>query len=198
MLRVIDKPPVEPVDLATFKSHLRIFHNDEDDLIEQYLASARTYAENTLTWRALVERTLEYSLDRFPAIIKLPRPPLLEVISIKYLDADGVEQTLDAADYIVDTHKEPGEIHPVNSWPSNLYKLPLVTVRYKAGYEPVEGEETDYTANIPDDIKNGILLLAAHFYEMREPYIVGPNVIRVPVSAVDLLMPYRVWGCENL
>lgn len=196
MLKVIERPG-EPITLQQAKDHLRIFHDDEDALIEQKLKSARAYAENTLIWRALAEQTLEYILPEFKNPIKLLRPPLIEVVSINYIDPAGDEQTLSADKYEVNANTEPAEIKPVNSWPAGSN----VKVRFKAGWPKEEGagdDPDDYGANIPEDIINGLLLLTAHYYEMREPVVIGQTVNTIPATAEALLLPHRAWGCEGL
>src|SRR6185295_4859943 len=51
--------------------------------------------------------------------IEIPWPPLQSVTSIKYLDANGQEQTLPPADYTVDTISEPGLVIPATAWPGS-------------------------------------------------------------------------------
>lgn len=57
--------------------------------------------------------------------------------------------------------------------------------------------ESTYTylgSNVPMGIRQGILFLAAHFYENREPVITGRNeaAIEIPRTLDDVLAPYRV------
>ena len=267
-VKLITPPIVEPVTLQQLKDHLRITHDDEDTILETYLKAARMYAETTLCWRAFIEQELELVKDSFSRQIKLPRPPLQSVTSITYTDKDGATETVDAADYIVDTDSEPPRIVTAygKSWPvATLYPVSAVRVRYTAGYplEDVEvedeavgtgdasetefsldnpyivsGSETiyfdgavvaaadytldddtgaitfaaapgqdvvitadytyqDYRYNVPTEIKQGILILAAHFYEVREPVVIGTSVMVVPMTVESLLMPFRCWGGDT-
>lgn len=187
MIKVITQPTIEPVSLAEAKDHLRIYHNEEDTLIDSYVKAARQYAEKVLTWRAFIKQTIRYSLDGFPAgNLELPRPPLIEVDSVKYTK-DGTETTLTAdVDYTVETGFEPGYIIPANSWPS----ADKVTVEYKAGY----GESAD---DVPLEFKQGLLYLIAHFYEMREPITLNLQPYKVPYAVEALLCADRDWGVKN-
>ena len=189
-IRVVTPPAVEPITLTELKAHLRITHDDEDTILTVYLKAARMYAETTLCWRAFITQELELARDSFPSVFSLPRPPLQAVTSIIYRERNGTFETIDPADYIVDTDSEPPRIVPAadERWPSDtLYPVNAVRVRYLAGY----GAAPD---DVPTEIRQGILILAAHFYEVREPVVIGTSVMVVPMTAEALLMPYRVWG----
>ena len=189
-IKVITEPTTEPVSLQECKDHLRIVHDDEDTLIEAYAKAARRYVEQVLCWRALITQELELVLDNFQSQFKLPRPPLQEITSIKYTDKDGTEHTVDADNYIVDTDSEPGRIVPAygKSWPTDtLEPINAVRIRYKAGYG-------DNAEDVPQELRQAILILTAHFYEMREPVVVGQTVANVPWTVEALSLPYRAWG----
>ncbi|MCA1857450.1 hypothetical protein LE190_16170 [Massilia oculi] len=131
--------------------------------------------------RALVEQTRCVTLDRFPDAIKLAMPPLLTVESVKYVDVDGVQQTLDPQDYLVDSVSEPGYVMPApgRSWPTTADRANAVEVRYRCGYGP------DHTA-VPAPIQSYILgrLQAQHL----------PAEGRTAAYLEGLLDAYRVYG----
>lgn len=188
-LRVVTQPENEPVSLPEAKLHLRVEHNEEDGLIASLIKTAREVAETSFTWRALAIQTFEYTLDRFPSerFIYLPRPPLKTVESISYKDRTGTETVLNADSYIVDTAAEPGRVvlAPEVSWPDvELYPTSAVRIRFTAGYD---------NADIPESIKQGMLLMIGHWYENRETVIVGSVAREVPFAVEALLYPYRVW-----
>lgn len=159
-LRVITAPAAEPVSTATAKSHLRVDHASDDELIESYIKTARELGEG-LARRAFITQTLELVLDEFPRDLKLklPRPPLQSVTSVKYLDADNVEYTF--TDYVVDARSEPGVI-TFNSTPGvALAESGAVAVRFVAGYGAT-------ATAVPNVFVQAVLLSVAHFYEFRE------------------------------
>lgn len=45
---------------------------------------------------------------------------------------------------------------------------------------------------LPADIKQAILLLAAHNFENREPFLIGVSGMEIPNSVIDHLRPYRI------
>jgi uncharacterized phiE125 gp8 family phage protein len=142
------------------------------------------------TWRALAVQTFELTLNCFPSgdLIQLPRPPLKTVESITYKDRDGNISTLDPAIYFVDTDSEPGNVglNPDQLWPSfDPFPVNAIRIQFTAGYE---------TTDIPETIKQGMLLLIGHWYENREAAYIG-SVSHEQSFAVDaLLLPHRVWG----
>lgn len=197
-LTVDTAPTVEPVTVADAKTHLRITHDDEDALIAGLIKAATAWAEHE-TGRALVQQTLLYTLDDWPAgdFIVLPKPPLRSVTSVKWLTTAGVETTLTAStDYVADTGSEPGRVClPYNgSWPSSsLYPIRPIRVTYVAGYAPTTGTPVDYRANIPQAIKQAILLRVGDLYELREGLVQGAE-LRPTQAAEWLLAPYKVWA----
>lgn len=95
-LVLVTAPALEPLERSDVKDHLRITATDEHDLLDAMIVAARRYAEDIGTHRQLLTATWRRTLDHFPAVIELPRPPLQAVTSIKYVDSNGTIQTLGA------------------------------------------------------------------------------------------------------
>lgn len=184
-VKLITAPTKEPVTLQEAKDHLRVAADDDDSIISEQIVSARMWVEGYLR-RALFTQTWELYLNEFPDCIELPYPPLQSVTWVKYIDSDGVEQTLATTEYSVHDQNEPALIVEAYSktWPSIRDELNAVAVRYDAGWDNV--------ANIPSPIKAAILLLIGHLYEHREHAIAGVQVHELPFSIPNLLFPYRV------
>lgn len=158
-----------------------------DPEVRALIIAAREHVEGDIK-RALVTQTWEYTLDAFPAndeAIKLPRPPLISVTSVKYIDANGVEQTMSSSDYIVDKTKLYGEIALAyaKTWPTARAQRNAVTVRFDAGYGA--------PAAVPEPLKSAMKLVLGDLYGQRTAGIVG--TIRTDNPAVErLLAPYRL------
>lgn len=193
-LRLITPPAVEPISLTEAKAHLRVDHNDEDTTIAIYLAAARNDCERW-TGRVFVTQTWELVLDEFPEDeIQIPNPPLQSIVSIKYDDSAGVEQTLATSEYTADTVSEPGWVVPTPSgWPTAIFEgINSVRIRYVAGYLNTDSP-TDLTSAIPFAIKAAILLHLGRLYANREDVIVGTSAVKLPIGHAEyLLRPYRV------
>ena len=191
-LKLITAPATEPVTSSEAKSHLRVDTTADDTLIGTLITAARQHVENHLR-RALITQTWELVMDAFPAgdVIRLPRPPLVSVTSIKYTDVAGSESTFSSAAYVVDTDSTKGRVvlKSGESWPSDtLAAANGVRVRYVAGYGSA--------AAVPNPIRQAILLLIGTLYENRESVLVaqGVTVAQLPFGVEALLMPYRIFG----
>jgi len=189
-LRVITPPSVEPVSVDEVKAQARVDLADEDALIQGYIRAARETLERLL-WRAFITQTLELTLDGWPegSEIRLPRPPLQSVTAVRYITEDGTLKTLDPALYVVDTASEPGRVvlKRGKSWPSEtLAPAAGVKVEYVAGYG-------DQASDVPEPIRQAILLLAAHWYEHREAVSEG-QMVEVPMGVWWLVEPLRMAG----
>lgn len=189
-LRVTVAPTVEPVTLEEAKLHLRVDDDNttEDDLIESLITVAREHAE-AFTNRAFLQQTLRMKMDEFPCVIQLPRPQLISVSSIQYVDTAGVTQTLSASLYRVDSDSDPARITPAygQSWPSTQDITGAVTVTYVAGYGAA-------ATAVPTGIRQAILMLIGTLYENREDIIAGVSAMELPLTSRVLLQPYRFLG----
>lgn len=154
--------------------------------ISALIMAARDYVEN-FTRRALLEQTWRLTLDAFPAEdeIELPRPNLLSVESVTYIDTDGASQPLATTEYEADTATLPGRIRLKyeKSWPSTRAQANAVTITFKAGYGAS-------AASVPEAIRAAIKLLIGDWFHNRRAAITG--TIRSDNPAVErLLWPYR-------
>ena len=129
------KPVGRVVPLADLKDHLHYLSTDQDQYISALhdMAVARIELE---TRRQLLTATWELRLPCFPSVIELRKCPVASVSSIKYLDQDGVEQTLATSVYSTFLQREPAEIHLAysQSWPTIRETEQSVTVTFVAGY----------------------------------------------------------------
>lgn len=158
-----------------------------DPEIAGMIEAAREWAEGE-TGRALITQTWRLALDCFPAdgIISLPRPNLLTVESITYLDDAGALQTLAADQYDVDTAALPGRVLLAYdcTWPITRAHPNAVTVTYTAGYGAA-------AAAVPMDIRRAMLLQIGDMYLVREATIVGVSAAPNP-AALALLSRHRL------
>jgi hypothetical protein len=214
--KLLTPPAAEPVSLALAKSHCRVTIDDDDALIQGYISAARQLCEHEMH-RSIYEQGFQRTLDRFPLypwwtgtamstalhdawywsniwkgyVIRLPRPALVSVESITYLDVSGNPQTLPANTYQVVTDKEPGEVVPNWTlwWPYTQQWLPgSVKVKYTAG---TWGDGVE-VADCPELVQVAILITTGNFYENRE-------VSGLPDGVRTLLQPYtfECWDWDN-
>ncbi len=178
--------------LPDVKKHLRIDHDDDDDYIAELIKTAFAQAENK-TRRAILTQTWDYYIDTFPGgdgEIKIPKPPLTSVTSIKYQDSSDVQQTWDSSNYVVDTVKEPGRVYLATnaSYPATYIKRKAVVIRFVAGY-----------TTIPKPIQDWMKIWILDAYDsMRQSYFTGGSfdarVMRDSTFQDNLLNNYRIYG----
>ena len=173
-LRLITPPTVEPVSVATAKTYLRVDGSDDDTLIGSLIKAAREKGEE-LARRAFITQTLEQTIDAWPSDmrLKLYRPPLQSITSVKYLDSSNVEHTW--TDYVADIRSGPGVVI-FNSLPSaSLLESGAITVRFVAGFGAAG-------TNVPERINQTILQLVAYWYENRDSQAVPTYITQAFVA----------------
>lgn len=178
MLTRATAPAESPVTLAEAKAHLAVTHSSDDTIIQLYLDAAVAHldgAEGTLS-RCLVTQTWDYALDCFAQTIHVPLPTLQSVASVKYIDPDGTEQTVDPSAYTVAGQRI---VAGGAGWPSTDSVPHAVTVRFVAGYGAAE--------DVPAAIKAAILLYVGDAYANREA---GGDQLFVNQACQRLLRPY--------
>jgi uncharacterized phiE125 gp8 family phage protein len=187
-VKLITPPASEPITLAEAKAHLRVEIDDDDLLIGALITAAREAAEHE-TRRSLMPQTWELALTGFPSpagAIRLPKPPVSSVTSVKYFDTSGEQQTMAETDYLLNQHTDGADLHPAYTinWPVARKQPDAVTIRYVAGYPNA--------ASVPSQIKAWMLLRIGLLYENREA---ASGLTLSPLPFIDgMLDPYRVWG----
>jgi Phage gp6-like head-tail connector protein len=212
---IITSQPTSPVvDLATAKNFLRVSTN-QDDLLIPILIAAAVEAVEAYTGRSVATRSYQQCLDCFPSYvdgttsqlayppnyysaplystalwnysqqIKLFAPPLIEVLAVNYVDADGHIQTLDPSTYTVDTASEPARIfpNPGLTWPPTAYVPNAVQIEFIAGYNTNPSSNGD----VPQALYLAVLMMTAHFYENR-----GEQAAEMPKIVQLLLYAQKV------
>lgn len=184
-------PTGSVIALADLRLQCRIpdDQTDENDLLEA-LALAADGACEAYTNRGLLPQTWTLGLPDWFTVVDLPMAaPLRSVSSVKYRAADGTLATVDSSDYLTESGSDPARIvrAPNVSWPSlqSDRLASRVEIAYTVGY--------DNAAAVPAPIRQGLLLLASHWYWERQAVNVGNIVSTMPFGVEALWAPYRVW-----
>jgi len=194
---VVTAPPqLEPISLSEARLHLRIDSDNtaDDALIAVLITAAREQAEHE-TGRRLITQTREMTLDAFPCsgeAIRLHTDCVKaqSIESITYLDTSSVWQTMSADDYGIDPHSLPGYVFEAEdaNWPLDVSdSANAVRVKVVCGYG-------DAATDVPDAVRQWMLMQIGAMYAQRESIVLGMSVSEVPMRFVDrLLDPYRVY-----
>lgn len=211
-LELTTAPATLPVGLNLAKAYLKV--DDEvtaDDALIMGLVGASVDACERFTGRQLVTATYTLFLDAWPSdpaaggawwdgvregadlprasnAVALPKPPLQSVTSITtYDDADNATVWV-ASNYLVDTPSvAPGRLvkRVGATWPIPTRAAKGIEIVFKAGYGDDPGD-------VPEALRQGLVMLTAHLYENREPVTAGVAVAKVPLTVEALWGPYRV------
>lgn len=171
------------ISLSEAKAQLNLTHDEDDTLIDSLISAVTKVCEHQ-THRAITVTTKVETLDTFSTwIIELPVAPFVSITSVRYDDADEVEQTLvEGTDFTLDTRNLKAKIYPIygGAWPSTHPKPQSVRITYQVGY-----------STVPDDLKQAALMLLSSLYEQREAHV-DHTQVPVPFGVELLLGPYRV------
>lgn len=180
-LSVVTAPAVEPLTLDDVRMHLRVDEHDLDSKLYRLIGVARNHAES-MTGRALITQTIDVTYNRWCNMMAIPRGQLQSITSVKYRDTDDAEQTLDPSVYRVNTAYDPGRIQLDygQSWPDLYPVSAAITIRAVVGYG-------DVATDVPEEIKQAMLLLIGHWLENEEASIMAVSLQEIPMG-VDLLL----------
>jgi uncharacterized phiE125 gp8 family phage protein len=180
-------PSGQVVTTAEAKAQMRVTSSAEDALVALMIEAATEEAEH-LMGRALLPQKWQLTLDSWPAVIELQRPPVTALDSVHYLaDADGADTELDGAAYqLAKAHAYTARLLPAfgTSWPATRLQAEAVRVVFSCGYADA--------ASVPLPIKRWILARVASYDKHREQWTAG--YVIEPNSHIDhLLDGYRTF-----
>ena len=99
---VLIAPPDDlPASLDLAKLHLRVDHDDDDVLISSLISAAVDHLDGWtgVLGRCLVEQVWRQDFDALAPCLPLQLGPVIEIVSVKYVDDRGDVQTLDPDGY---------------------------------------------------------------------------------------------------
>lgn len=160
-IRLTD-PAVEPVTLDQMKAHLRLTTTDEDAILADFVQAARIHIEHS-TRRALISQQWRVFLDAWPVsrIVRLPVSPVISIDQVTLYDFDGTPSTLQPEEYRLDRSARPERLRINVGAGLPASQMMAAEIDFTAGY----GLTPDI---VPQDCRQAIRLLAAHWFERRE------------------------------
>ncbi len=180
-------PEVEPVSLAEAKAHLRIDGTDEDILIGSLIVTSRLHIEAEMGL-ALVTQGWSWFTDAWPrgASLKLPLRPVQSIAAVRTYDDAGVATTLSPDAYFLDGAGKPARLvrQGALAWPKPGRIANGIEIAFTAGYGDAEDD-------VPAPVRLAVKMLVAHWYEAREPVLLGEQADPVPATVANLIAPYR-------
>lgn len=188
-LELVTAATVALVSSAEAIAHSRIPDTTEATLIDAWIAAATRHVQR-ISGRQLLTATYDLPVSDWWEwdCLKLPKPPLQSVTSVKYYDTTNTLTTLASSNYFVRTPADaPGyiEFDTDFSSPSTYERMFPITVRFVCGWSTA--------ALVPPTFKQAVYMLAAHYHEHREASIVG-SISKELEFAVTALVGAEAWG----
>ncbi|MCF6199470.1 MAG: head-tail connector protein [Hyphomicrobiaceae bacterium] len=180
-------PVLEPVSLVEAKDHLRVDHADEDVLISSLITAARIHLETHLGL-AFITQQWSLVLDQWPAgaDVSLPLSPVQAVSALTLYNADDASSVVASSRYALDAISQPARLvwrdGVVRPMPGRSYNG--IDISFSAGFGSL-------AFDVPQPLRQAILLLTAHWYERREPVGLAGEVREIPQMVLMLTNSYR-------
>ena len=208
-----DSTAVEPLTLDDVKQQVKLpisrAHPDDDYIENTVIPAARDRAE-IATRRAIRQATYELAFDDWSSWrtyafddywLELPRPPLVEILGVTYIDSNGATVTLATDQYQIDNPTGPragrARIAPAFgvSWPVTRDQMNAVAFQYVAGYATSPTAiATNYGPLLPALLKQAMLMDAATLYEHRTDLVVGTIAQEMPRTSTQIYRSFKSYG----
>lgn len=175
-----------PVD--QFRAHLRLgtgFGDDtlQDAVLTSFLRAALAAVE-ARTGKVLLERGFMWSLTKWHGVDtqELPVAPVSAVTRITLVQRDGTEEDIDPASIKLEASVQTPRIRAIGLCLPTVPSHGSVDIRFTAGWGPA-------WSDLPSDLAQAVLLLAAHYYEFRSETTLSAGCM--PFGVTSLIERYK-------
>jgi len=184
--QVITAASTFPVSLTEAKSHLKVDTSADDTYITSIIKAATQLSEE-YTNRFFINTLIDQTCSSFAELQTLFKSKVNDVQYVKYYDSNETLQTLANTEYDKMLSYEPSQIQLADgkSFPSITKRNDAVICRYTVGYG-------SSASDVPDIIKQAILLTIGNFYQNRNSVVIGRIATELPQNVKWLLDTYKV------
>jgi len=184
--QVITPASTYPVSLTEAKSHLKVDTTADDTYITSIIKAATQLSEE-YTNRFFIDTVIDQTCSDFAQLQTLFKSKVSAVAHVKYYDSDNSLQTLSATIYDTQLQYEPSQIQLADdkSFPEITKRNDAVVARYTVGYGSA-------ASDVPEIIKQAILLTIGNFYQNRNSVVIGRIATELPMNVKWLLDTYKV------
>ena len=174
---------------AEAKDFLKVDTTADDTLIDN-LVKAATESCQIYTNQYFMTTIVKQYSDTWAEFYTLYKSPVSAIAEIKYYDSDDTEQTLASSNYILDNVSKPARIGIAvdGTLPNLANRINAVYDEYTVGYG-------DDSVDVPDGIKQAVLLTLGNWYENRQSVITGRTATELPLSSQYILDQYKIQVC---
>ena len=189
-MKLVELAPVPVFDLpiAQLREYLRLgtgFADDtlQDTVLEAALRGALDAIE-ARTGKVIFERPFRWTVSawRSPAVQALPMAPVTAITAVSLISPTGGVPPVQLSDLVLEEDTHRPLLHPAGM------SLPMIPVRGRAEVTFNAGFGATW-AEIPADLSQAVLLLAAHFYDTRHEGSLHDG--NMPFGVCTLIERYR-------
>ena len=180
--------PVTALPIAALKTHLRLgtgFATDsvQGDVLEGFLRAAMAAVE-ARTGKALIARNFTWRLVAWRSMTAQPIPvaPVATLTEMARIYGDDNEEVIPDSAYRLERDLHVPRVLPRASILPTIPMGGAMRLRFTAGFGP-------HWTDVPADLAQAVMLLAAHYYEYRGETGFGEGCM--PFGVTTLLARYR-------
>lgn len=181
--------PDGALPVEKLKAHLRLGTGFADDTVQDgvlisFLRAAIASVE-ARTGKVLIERDFVLSVTewRVPDVQVLPIAPAVVVSAMTLVDRIGARTDVAADAYWLERDAQQPRVRSVGRALPGVPKEGAVDIAFRAGFGPAWDD-------IPPDLAQAVMLLAAHYYEFRNETTLSEGCM--PFGVTSLIERYRV------
>jgi uncharacterized phiE125 gp8 family phage protein len=181
--------PEGALPVEDFKAHLRLgtgFASDttQDEVLTGFLRAAISAIE-ARTGKVLMTRSFSWTLQfwRDRGSQGLPLAPVIAVTRVATIERNGAQSDVPPESYWLEQDSQRPRLKSISA---TLPKIPTggsAVIEFDAGFGP-DWQDT------PADLRQAVLMLAAHYYEYRHEIALGDG--SMPFGVTTLIERYKV------
>jgi len=189
ILTEVTTVPDSALPVEQFKAHLRLGtgfgEGDLQDIVLIGFLQAALAAVEARTGRILLQRAFAMSLSGWKDPVRqvVPVLPVQALDAIVVTDAAGFQTQLNGDEVILEKQTHRAFLMPLGASLPAIPKGGEIRIDLTAGMVPHWGE-------LPGDLCQAVLMLAAHYYEYRHEMTLGDGCM--PFGVTSLIQRYRV------
>jgi uncharacterized phiE125 gp8 family phage protein len=181
-VEVVTAPTGAVLSLHEVRAHVAQPLPDDDLQLQALVEAAQRVVESRLA-RPVLTQTRRAWFDCVPGPVVRLSEPATSIVSVMAYDTDDAAQPVSGTVYRADLVSQPARLvlRHGQTWPTGLRTRQALAVEYTTGWD---------RAQIPGNVRQAVALLAAHWYEHRQPVHIGGALQEVPFGIDALLQPH--------
>ena len=181
--------PDSALPVEDFRAHLRLGtgfgqETSQDEVLTGFLRAAIGAVE-ARTGKVLITRSFGWTLSfwRDLSAQGLPMAPVTTINSVTVVARDGSETLAGPETYWLEKDSQRPRLRSTGASLPAIPTSGSVVIRFDAGYGPAWDD-------VPPDLRQAVMLLAAHYYEYRNETSLSDGCM--PFGVTSLIERYRI------